>query len=395
MKIRLMFLCFVAIFVSISNGVCSASDKAVPSKYDKLSVKKVEGMVELGSTITITVKNLKDFLEDGSKDASKFYLYLDWIKIDQINAMLVPSTSNELDGKLRFTIKHGNSPESRSAWAALLGKPFFNGRIFTAPVKVSVGYDKETPILIEPTAPSNTLVIISPLNLFLFLFILVVVLIEFCWLAINTGIIRDPFPDIPTKQRPFSLGRSQMAFWFFLVASSYFFIWLITDNLNSLTGSVLALIGISSVTFLSAAALSSTKDTEAYAHRQKLRKDITGIEATLEEIKKRIIATPSPSDSVDLKNQEMDNKIQKKQLEAELKTLTDSLQSEGFLKDLVSDANGVSLHRFQIAIWTCVLGIIFVIYVLESMAMPEFDTTLLALMGISGGTYIGFKFPVK
>jgi hypothetical protein len=27
--------------------------------------------------------------------------------------------------------------------------------------------------------------------------------------------------------------------------------------------------------------------------------------------------------------------------------------------------------------------------------MPEFDTTLLGLMGISSGTYIGFKFPEK
>jgi hypothetical protein len=27
--------------------------------------------------------------------------------------------------------------------------------------------------------------------------------------------------------------------------------------------------------------------------------------------------------------------------------------------------------------------------------MPQFNDTLLTLMGISGGTYIGFKFPEK
>ena len=27
------------------------------------------------------------------------------------------------------------------------------------------------------------------------------------------------------------------------------------------------------------------------------------------------------------------------------------------------------------------------------LAMPDFDTTLLGLVGISGATYLGFKFP--
>ena len=29
------------------------------------------------------------------------------------------------------------------------------------------------------------------------------------------------------------------------------------------------------------------------------------------------------------------------------------------------------------------------------MAMPEFNETILALMGISSGAYVGFKFPKK
>jgi len=61
----------------------------------------------------------------------------------------------------------------------------------------------------------------------------------------------------------------------------------------------------------------------------------------------------------------------------------------------ISDAEGISLHRFQMAIWTVVLGIIFVAAVYNNLAMPELSSTLLALMGISGGTYIGFKFPEK
>ena len=56
---------------------------------------------------------------------------------------------------------------------------------------------------------------------------------------------------------------------------------------------------------------------------------------------------------------------------------------------------GVGFHRFQMAVWTLVFGIIFVRSVYRELAMPNFDTTLLGLMGLSSGTYIGFKIPEK
>jgi hypothetical protein len=61
--------------------------------------------------------------------------------------------------------------------------------------------------------------------------------------------------------------------------------------------------------------------------------------------------------------------------------------------DILSDANGVSFHRFQVAAWTLVLGIIFLIKVWELLAMPDFNGSLLALLGISAGTYLGLKIP--
>jgi hypothetical protein len=36
---------------------------------------------------------------------------------------------------------------------------------------------------------------------------------------------------------------------------------------------------------------------------------------------------------------------------------------------------------------------VFVRLVYNDFAMPEFSPTLLGLMGISSGTYLGFKFP--
>ena len=36
-------------------------------------------------------------------------------------------------------------------------------------------------------------------------------------------------------------------------------------------------------------------------------------------------------------------------------------------------------------------AVIFVVKVCTNLGMPEFNTTLLGLMGISNGTYLGFK----
>ncbi len=44
-------------------------------------------------------------------------------------------------------------------------------------------------------------------------------------------------------------------------------------------------------------------------------------------------------------------------------------------------------------VWTVVLGFVFVTKVVYDLAMPEFSATVLALVGISAGTYVGFKLP--
>ena len=67
--------------------------------------------------------------------------------------------------------------------------------------------------------------------------------------------------------------------------------------------------------------------------------------------------------------------------------------SKGFIADILTETNGYALHRFQIFAWTIVLGVIFVSTVVDELVMPEFSTSLLTLMGISSGTYIGFRLP--
>jgi hypothetical protein len=49
----------------------------------------------------------------------------------------------------------------------------------------------------------------------------------------------------------------------------------------------------------------------------------------------------------------------------------------------------------QVVIWTLVLGVVFVVSVIQTMSMPEFPGSLLILMGVSNVTYLGFKIPEK
>lgn len=65
--------------------------------------------------------------------------------------------------------------------------------------------------------------------------------------------------------------------------------------------------------------------------------------------------------------------------------------SRGFFIDILSDDNGISLHRFQHFIWT-VIAITVYLYKLSRVTtgcvMPELSDTLLALTGISSATYL-------
>ena len=97
-----------------------------------------------------------------------------------------------------------------------------------------------------------------------------------------------------------------------------------------------------------------------------------------------------------LSKQLQDSRTRLAMVNQQIQTLTPPASagiSAGFLRDILSDASGYSFHRFQIFAWTLVLGVIFISSVYNQLTMPEFSTTLLGLMGISSGTYIGFKFP--
>jgi hypothetical protein len=68
--------------------------------------------------------------------------------------------------------------------------------------------------------------------------------------------------------------------------------------------------------------------------------------------------------------------------------------SQGFFVDILSDAGGISLHRFQNFTWTLIAIIIYLYKVFQIQTgcdLPELSDTLLALTGISSATYLVLK----
>ncbi|MBX5173718.1 hypothetical protein HJB84_28390 [Rhizobium sp. NZLR1b] len=148
--------------------------------------------------------------------------------------------------------------------------------------------------------------------------------------------VADIQRNYPTSQfadratGPYSLGRTQMAFWLFLVIAGYIFIAMSFDlYYGLLSNEILWLLGISGATGLGSVLINAGT--------------------------------------------------------AEGRT------SRGFVSDVLSVDGAPQLQRIQAIAWTLILGALFVWTVARNFRLPVFDPTLLLLMGLVSGLYLGFK----
>ena len=282
-------------------------------------VTAVNGRIEVGQTITVDADHLSDW--SANNDPRKLVPYLDGKALTGI----YPEEVNLSENRLLFHLQR--TPESRNEWRNLLHEP-----VMRRPISFSVGLEQQPPFdtvfdddnMLTLTVIPKTWGIVSLAVVFGTLVLLVS-------LSIRTNILRVPGPSpTPGKYRPYDVARVQTAFWFSIVSTSYLCIWLITGDVDTVTPSILGLMGISAGTALGTHLIGADSSTSL-----------------------------SPS--------------------------------AGFFTDIISDANGYSFHRFQIVLWTLLLGIIFVSFVYDNLAMPKFSGPLLTLIGISAGTYLGFE----
>ena len=189
------------------------------------------------------------------------------------------------------------------------------------------------------------------------------------------------------ERPPFSLGRVQMAIWFLVIFVCYVFLWLVLDERNSFNATALTLLGITTTTGLISRAIDVSKRdgvSELQAEQSQLDARQTELEAKPHALSDSLKAELM---TVKARSAEASKKITEATIPADEHT------SEGFFTDILSDENGISLQRLQFLGWTLVLCLVFVAGVLNNYAMPDFDNTLLGLMGVSSGAFLGFSFP--
>ena len=145
--------------------------------------------------------------------------------------------------------------------------------------------------------------------------------------------------DINKIPKPFSLARSQLGVWTLAIGCSYVYLELckyVPTQELPFDSTLLALMGISAGT----AAISNVIDNNTTLEQQGLQ---------------------GPS--------------------------------AGFFADILSDQNGINIHRFQNVIWTVIAVVLYLGQIphLTCGELPVLDNTLIALTGISSATYLGLK----
>ena len=309
--------------------------------------------VELGDEITLEVNQLKDLLDRAkcATPSKNVVLYLEGRPLKEVTPF--PPT-DPTGNMLNFPLKR--TEKSRDVWTYLLGKPRFD----LNPTTVSVGLEDEYAVPSDKAGTLSLKTIPTPWFIF-WLIIFLALFAAFILLAKKTNLLRDVGPEPGGADRkPYSLARTQAAWWFFIVLASYLFIGMITGDFSTtITGTVLTLLGISAGTVVGSAFVDASK--------------------------------PAPPPPVPPGQPGQPGQPAPPAAPAQAVRGTTSWKNEYWWQDILSDADGVSFHRFQMAAWTLVLGIIFVVQVYNALAMPDFNGTLLALLGISAGTFLGIK----
>lgn len=368
----------------------------------------IPGKAGMGDGIRVVIPGLSEAAEVELIDPTKLVLFIDGRVFKGVFPESVSYDS--VDYKLKRT------NDAIDAWNGLLGSPSLE------PIKhvaVSVGYADQKPLgLAKDSLQKNLDLIVYRKRWAVGSLIVLIVMGFVFWRYGGKDLVRDSGPRNPEPgKRPYSLAKVQVAWWFFLVVGCFLLIYLITGEFT-MTDQALILIGIGTGTALGSAMIDNSKRGTADGELETLIPQEAKLKAEIEQLNKDTAALETAvtanqaaatdadkaalnTDKESLKAKKIEIIEKNAKLEmvsAKIADAKDGLtrpKSAGFWDDLVTDANGPSFHRFQMIAWTVILGILFLAGVYKNLAMPEFSGTMLALMGISAGTYLGFKIPER
>jgi hypothetical protein len=310
------------------------------------------------------------------------------------------------NGTLRYHLQRVTDPaydaDNKEHWADLLGLNVSDANWGSElPVEISVGLSDEYPVgtAVKATKPCTPdgggfcLIRVRPWRLFLWALLALICILFMLWLAWRHDLLCDRRPVLRGQRKPYSLSATQAAWWFILVVFTFVFIWLVTGQ-QDLSSTALILLSIGLGTALGATVIDSNKsgpDARSGGTQDELN-TLLSEKQKIEGEWNELEIKGAPQDQINAKKAEYYQKI------AVIKSKYPNAigpPRERFILDILSDEGGVNFQRFQMLAWTVVLGIFFVVSALGALSMPNFSTTLLGLMGLSAGTYLGFKIPEK
>ena len=350
-----------------SNNQCSIERD---SNLIVTNVELVKGSgdnINMRDTIDVTIEQINPTTKDKTipeQLPKDLILYLNGYPMKGLFG--TPSGVNKLRFKLIRT------EESKEIWNTILsGSVIHRDRTVTFSVGCPQGYA-------IPTDDTNSTKVTKQIssnfwNAIIFFIVFVILLylfFKYCRDSIRDNSLLTNVSERYNYKPPFSLARSQMAWWFFIIMGSFLFIFAITGDFTQIINEqALILIGISASTAISSVFIDDSKKTLSTAE--------------IEQINLKV---------QQLKSVQLDEK-QKNQIENEIKSIIP--HSSSWIKDVLTTKDGINFYRFQIFVWTIILGIIFFLEVVKYLQFPNFDSSLLTLQGISAGTYLGLKLPEK
>lgn len=321
-KIFLLFLSGLSCCFSTAQANKDSSTETVPGAAKIISVRKLKSITLFNDNLNEALLGKKirvqfDPLFNDSFDGP-YILYVNGVPQKGIKAINKNASQKEMVFKLLRTKDDDDLLNSYYT----LGSPYKQ-------VQLSIGNEQGN---ITDTK-TFTIVLYNPWVLGAGCFFILLIIISFFYLNYRWPIIKDQ-NAFPNNQKPYSLSRTQLAWWSIIILTSFIFLICVTGELYTITGSAVILLGISAATSAAGKIIDNS-----------------------DKIAERHVDHPS----------------------------------EGFFIDLLSDAGGVGIHRFQSVAFNIVIGLYFLYEVVVNLHMPEIDSSLLTLMGISSGTYALLK----
>jgi hypothetical protein len=374
----------------LSKGHKNLSARVAPCGSD-IAVDGVAGVndpsdkVYLDDWVILSVCHLDTLQAEAEKAQKPISLY-----IEGLDAGVQPSGISLQEGRLTFVLERND--KNKAIWKNLLYAPLKDP---VSTIHLSAGIQDDKPLPIARGAQGAVRLKKLYIDNFTWFWgvLLLGVFVGIVVVGAKSDLLRDG-PTIGGTKQSFSLSRTQMAWWFFLVLAGYVFIWLVTSDRDTIPASLLGLMGISAGTALASVAVSSRGSDQAASRKKLYDDELAAIAAADVEIDAQLKDESLKGIYPSLEQRRKQLETRRANIYLERASLTTISPSVNWWRDLITDDNGAfGLDRVQIAVWTVVLGFIFLYSVLWDLSMPEFNSTLLALMGISSGTYIGFKLP--